>query len=94
MAVKEPTQIETPFLLYGDGDEKVHLRVFLQDETIWLSQAEIANLFDTTKQNISLHLKNIYREDELTPATTVKDFSMVQNEGKRAVHRNVKFYNL
>ncbi|MCK5285174.1 MAG: virulence RhuM family protein [Alphaproteobacteria bacterium] len=94
MVGKEPTQIETPFLLYGDGDKKVHLRVFLQNETLWLSQVEIANFFDTTKQNISLHLKNIYREDELTPAATVKDFSMVQNEGKRAVRRNVKFYNL
>ena len=94
MADKNPTQIETPFLLYSDGGKKLHLHAFLQDETLWLSQAEIANLFDTTKQNISLHLKNIYREDELSPAATVKDFSIVQNEGKRAVRRNVKFYNL
>ena len=85
---------QTPFILYGGDDDKVHVRVFIKNETLWLSQIEIATLFDTTKQNISAHLLNIFKDGELSEAATVKDLLTVQNEGGRNVKRPLKFYNL
>ncbi|PIQ42767.1 MAG: hypothetical protein COW05_07420 [Gammaproteobacteria bacterium CG12_big_fil_rev_8_21_14_0_65_46_12] len=84
----------TPFLLYGDENDQVYIKVLFQGETLWLAQAEIAELFETTKQNISLHLKNIFAEGELDESATVKDFLTVQNESDRQVKRKLKFYNL
>ncbi|MET0155211.1 MAG: virulence RhuM family protein [Rickettsiales bacterium] len=89
-----PAASETPFLLYGSDDEKVHVRVLLQGETIWLPQKWMAELFQTTPDNIGLHLKNIYSEGELVETATAEDFSVVQNEGGRAVRRKVRHYNL
>ena len=66
----------------------------LVEETVWLSQVQMAELFQTTKQNISLHIKNIFEEGELQEIATVKDYLTVQTEGKRDVQRNLKFYNL
>lgn len=86
--------VDSLFMLYADDNEKVHLKVRIQDETIWLTQPEIAVLFATTKQNISLHLKNIFEEQELNEEATVKDFLTVQNESSRQVRRTLKFYNL
>ncbi|PIR11102.1 MAG: hypothetical protein COV52_06240, partial [Gammaproteobacteria bacterium CG11_big_fil_rev_8_21_14_0_20_46_22] len=83
----------TPFLLYGDENDQVYIKVLFQGETLWLAQAEIAELFETTKQNISLHLKNIFAEGELDESATVKDFLTVQNESDRQVKRKLKFYN-
>jgi len=77
---------------YQTGGDGVEVRV--QDGTIWLSQKNIASLFDTSADNISLHLKNIYSEDELNEKSTTEDFSVVQIEGTREVKRNVKHYNL
>lgn len=74
------------------GDIKIDVR--FQNETVWLSQQLMAELFQTTKQNISLHIANIYEDKELAPKTTVKDFLTVQKEGNRQVTRNVEFYNL
>jgi hypothetical protein len=88
------TNNDTPFLLYGDENDQVHVKVLFQGETLWLAQTEIAELFETTKQNISLHLKNIFAEGELDEASTVKDFLTVQNESSRQVKRKLKFYNL
>jgi hypothetical protein len=65
----------------------------LEKETVWLSQAQMVELFQTTKQNISLHIKNIYEEGELDEFSTVKDYLTVQTEGKREVQRSLKFYN-
>lgn len=65
----------------------------VDDELVWLSQKLIAELFGTTKQNVSLHLKNIFDNDELIENQTVKDFLTVQSEGKKEVKRNTKYYN-
>ena len=96
MSRKKLTQSNNnaPFLLYGDENDQVYIKVLFQGETLWLAQAEIAELFETTKQNISLHLKNIFAEGELDESATVKDFLTVQNESDRQVKRKLKFYNL
>jgi len=73
----------------GDGVE-----VRVQDGTIWLSQKNIGLLFDSSTDNIGLHLKNIYAEDELNEVSTTEDFSVVQQEGNREVCRTIKHYNL
>jgi len=73
----------------GDGVE-----VRVQDGTIWLSQKNIGLLFDTSTDNISLHIKNIYAEGELNEVSTTEDFSVVQQEGNREVCRTIKHYNL
>ena len=65
-----------------------------QEQTVWLTQLEMAELFDATKQNISLHLKNIFEDGELDPAATVKESLTVQTEGSREVQRPVTLYNL
>ena len=74
------------------GNMKIDVR--LQDETVWLSQRQIAELFQTTPQNITLHLKNIYEEGELQEDATCKDFLQVQKEGRRIVRRSLTCYNL
>ncbi|OWV30093.1 virulence RhuM family protein [Halomonas campaniensis] len=75
-----------------DGRTQLHLRV--EGDSIWLSQLEIAELFQTTKQNVSLHAKNIFEDNELDPEATVKDSLTVQFEGKRQVKRKISYYNL
>jgi hypothetical protein len=75
-----------------DGTTKIDVR--MEDETVWLSQAQMADLFQTTKQNVSLHINNAFKEGELEPEATVKEFLTVQNEGGREVSRSVKHYNL
>ncbi|NIC06300.1 virulence RhuM family protein [Billgrantia bachuensis] len=75
-----------------DGRTQLHLRV--EGDSIWLSQLEIAELFQTTKQNVSLHAKNIFEDNELNPEATVKDSLTVQSEGNRQVRRRISYYNL
>ena len=70
------------------------IQVRLEDGTVWLSQVQIADLFQTTVANINIHLKNIYSEGELNPGATIKENLIVQNEGPRQVQRKVNFYNL
>lgn len=89
-----PAPMETPFLLYAGDDEKVHVQVLIHADTLWLPQRLMAELFQTTTDNISLHLKNIYAEGELAEAATAEDFSVVQNEGGRDVRRKLRHYNL
>src|SRR5680860_103345 len=74
------------------GNPKIEVRV--EGEMVWLTQKLMAELFDTTPQNITLHLKNIYEEGELGENSTCKEFLQVQNEGGRAVERNLTHYNL
>ena len=74
------------------GETKIDVR--FQDETVWLTQKLMAELFQTTSQNITIHLKNIFQERELEEKTTCKDFLQVQKEGLREVKRKQKFYNL
>ncbi|MDR5904511.1 virulence RhuM family protein [Franzmannia qiaohouensis] len=75
-----------------DGRTQLHLRV--EGDSIWLSQLEIAELFQTTKQNVSLHAKNIFEDNELDPEATVKESLTVQSEGNRQVNRKISYYNL
>ena len=75
-------------------DNTIQLEVRLQDETVWLSQQQMVALFESTKQNVSLHINNIYKEGELQKAATVKEYLTVQNEGGRQVTRRVQYYNL
>ena len=70
------------------------VQVRLEGETLWLSQAQMAQLFDTSTDNISLHLKNIYSQGELEEKATTEDFSVVRQEGSRQVQRRIKHYNL
>jgi len=88
------TDTQTPFILYGNDSEQIKVKVLLQNETIWLPQRTMAELFDTSPDNISLHLKNIYADEELEENATSEEFSVVQNEGGRSVKRSLKFYNL
>lgn len=85
---------ETKFLIYDNPNGKVRVDVIVEDETIWLTQKAMSELFDTTHQNISLHLKNIFESEELQENSTLKEILQVQQEGNRQVTRNQKFYNL
>ena len=82
------------FLIYSTPNDNVRVDVFVQDETVWLTQKSLAELFDTTTQNITTHLKNIYEDAELQEDRTCKESLQVQTEGKREVARTTKFYNL
>ena len=70
-------------LFYQTEDELTKVEVRLLDDTAWLSQTQMAELFQTTKQNISLHIKNIFEENELDRSSTVKEYLTVQTEGKK-----------
>jgi hypothetical protein len=82
------------FLLYQTQDGKLKLDVRFEGESVWLTQQHMAALFQTTKQNVSLHIQNIYEERELKRGATVKESLIVQLEGGRSVQRRVEFYNL
>lgn len=75
-------------------DDTLALDVRVEDESVWLTQAQMSELFQATKQNISLHIRNIYKEGELEERATVKEYLTVQKEGKRSVKRNISYYNL
>lgn len=75
-------------------DDVMRLEVRLENETVWLTQKQMAELFGCSTDNVGLHLKNIYAEGELEEAATAEDFSVVRLEGKRKVARRVRFYNL
>lgn len=85
---------EFNFLIYRSALEDVSVDAVIKDDTIWLNQQAMAELFDCSSDNISLHLKNIYAEGELSESATTEDFSVVQQEGVRQVQRKKKFYNL
>jgi hypothetical protein len=82
------------FLIYQPEDGKTRISVRLEGETVWLTQASMAELFQTTPQNITLHINNIYDERELDEEATCKDYLQVQLEGDREVKRSRKHYNL
>jgi hypothetical protein len=82
------------FLVYASEGGLVKIEVRLENETVWLTQQHMADLFQTTQQNISLHLQNIYEEGELQRAATHKEYLSVRQEGNRQVKRPIDFYNL
>ncbi len=81
-------------ILYKTPNQDIRVEMLIENETIWLPQQRIAELFGTTKQNISLHVKNIFESGELDENSTVKKILTVQQEGSREVKRNVEHYNL
>ena len=81
-------------ILYTTEDGKSQIQLRAQDETVWLSQREMAQLFNVSQDNIGLHLKNIYEDQELTPEATTEESSVVQTEGSREVRRPLTLYNL
>jgi hypothetical protein len=94
MAGNELTPQGGEILIYQTENGQTQVQVRLDNETLWLSQADLVTLYQTTKQNISLHIQNIYEEGELVEEATVKEYLTVQNEGQRQVSRNIKHYNL
>ena len=85
---------QSDFLFYTTEEGNTKIEVFLLDETVWLTLNWMAELFGTSKQNISYHIKNIFEEDELNKKATVKEILTVQKEGEREVSRELEYYNL
>ncbi|MCX6795107.1 MAG: virulence RhuM family protein [Candidatus Falkowbacteria bacterium] len=81
-------------IIYSTEDGKMKIEVKLENETVWLSQKQMAELFDCSTDNISLHLKNVFNEAELSENQTTEDSSVVQKEGDKEVKRPIKLYNL
>jgi hypothetical protein len=86
--------MKNEIILYQPHEAAEHIEVRLEDETVWLTQAQMATLFGQTKQNISLHTNNCFREGELKKTATVKEYLTVQMEGQRKVKRKLEYYNL
>lgn len=85
---------KSELVLFKTQDGNVKLDVQIENDTVWLTQAQMTELFQTTKQNISLHLNNVFKEGELDKLSTVKEYLTVQQEGKREVSRKTNYYNL
>jgi hypothetical protein len=81
-------------ILYTTEDGRSQIKLRAKDQTVWLSQREMAELFDVSTDNVSLHLKNIYEDGELNREATAEESSVVQTEGAREVHRPLTLYNL
>ena len=81
-------------VIYQSKDGQTQVDVRLENETVWLTQAQMVELFQTTKQNVSLHVGNVFKEGELEEKSTVKEYLTVRKEGERKVSRKVKYYNL
>jgi hypothetical protein len=87
-------EYKSQIIIYQTEKGETKLEVRLENETVWLTQKLMAELFQTTVPNINLHIKNIFEEGELNEYATIKDFLIVQMEGDRKVERHQKFYNL
>lgn len=81
-------------IIYQADKQSTRLEVRIEEETVWLTQAQMADLFQTTPQNITIHIRKIFQDGELKEKGTCKDYLQVQNEGGRKVKRNLKRYNL
>ena len=81
-------------VVYVGDDGRPQIQARLQDENMWLTQVQLAQVFQTTRQNIGQHIKNIYEEKELDPSATIKKFFIVQTEGDREVSRNIEHYSI
>lgn len=90
----ENYELNNKIIIYQTDDGKTQLDVKLENETVWLTQNQMVELFQTTKQNVSLHINNVYKEGELDKDSTVKEYLTVQNEGGRTIRRKMKYYNL
>ena len=81
-------------LIYEDKDGTTKVNVTFTDEDIWLTQNQLAEIYKTSRENITMHISNIYKDNELPKDSTCKKFLQVQNEGTRSVKRNIDHYNL
>lgn len=86
--------MEDIVVLYQEDDRNINVNVYFKDDTYWLTQKSMAELFDTSRTNIVEHLGNIYDEGELDKISTCRDFRQVRKEGNRNVSRDIPFYNL
>ncbi|MFL1467789.1 hypothetical protein [Marinobacter sp. HN1S83] len=82
------TEQQVRFFTASDGQAR--LEVAMEHETVWLSQAQMGQLFDTTPENVLMHLRNIYKDEKLVEQPTTKEFLVVRREGKRQVRRRIK----
>jgi hypothetical protein len=89
-----PAPDDSAILIYQSDSGDTRLEIRLQDETVWLSQNLMAELYQTTNQNVSLHIQNVYEEGELSPQATVKKYLTVRQEGSRTVKRAIDYYSL
>lgn len=85
---------ENDIMIYEDNDGVTKVNVKFVDEDVWLTQNQLAEIYKTTQENISMHIKNIYKDKELEIFATNKKILLVQNEGNRSVKRNIDHYNL
>ncbi|MDX8378427.1 MAG: RhuM family protein, partial [Gallionella sp.] len=92
--MKQEKQNQSQLIIYQSEDHQTKLDVRFEGETVWLTQTLMADLFQTSSDNIGLHLKNIYSEGELSEVATTEDYSVVREEGVRQVKRSLKHYNL
>ena len=90
----EKSATSSQILLYKTEDGHSRIKVMLENETVWLSQKLLAELFQKDVRTINEHIKNIYTEGELEPEATIRKFRIVQTEGGRQVSRSIDFYNL
>ncbi len=89
-----PDENRSELILFRSDDAQTHIQVRLEGGSVWMTQAQMADLFQTTPQNITLHLKAIFAEGELNDAATCKDYLQVRQEGQRQVGRSLRHYNL
>ena len=87
-------QKDNKIILYKDDEGKLSVNTLFADEDVWLTQEQLAEIYQTTQENVSMHLTNIYKDKELEKEATYKKFLLVRQEGKRQVHRNIDHYNL
>ncbi len=86
--------MSSEIIIYKPDNSTEQYDVRFEDDTVWLSQAQMVTLFNSTKQNVSLHIINIFKEGKLTIEATVKEYLTVQTEGTRKVQRTITLYNL
>jgi len=85
---------ENKLILYNDDEGRVSVNTRFADEDVWLTQEQLATIYQTTQENVSMHISNIYEDKELEKEGTYKKFLLVRQEGKRQVKRNIDHYNL
>lgn len=86
--------MKNEIIIYQPDKQSARLEVRLEEETVWLTQAQMGELFQTTPQNVTIHIRNIYKDSELQKDGTCKEYLQVQNEGGRQVNRTFQIYNL
>ena len=92
--MKEVGRMENEIILYTDENGKTNVSVRFADEDVWVTAVQLAEIYNTSRQNIGQHLENIYKDNELPREATIKKFFIVQKEGSREVKREINHYNL